>query len=31
MKHDEAYDAEMTDLFMNTLATIDEELSNKIA
>lgn len=30
MKHDEKYDAEMTDSIMNTLAIVDEDLANKI-
>lgn len=31
VKHDEAYDAEMTDLFMNTMVIIDEHICDKIA
>lgn len=30
VKHDEKYDAEMTDSIMNTLAIVDEDLANKI-
>ena len=30
VKHDEKYDAEMTDSIMNTLAIIDEEIADKI-
>lgn len=30
IKHDEKYDAEMTDSIMNTLAIVDEDLANKI-
>ncbi|KAL4499016.1 hypothetical protein ABPG72_016918 [Tetrahymena utriculariae] len=30
VKHDEKYDAEMTDAIMNTLAIVDEDLANKI-
>lgn len=31
IKHDEVYDAEMTELIMNTLDIIDRELADKIA
>jgi len=30
VKHDEKYDAEMTDAIMNTLAIVDEDLASKI-
>lgn len=30
VKHDEKYDAEMTDSMMNTLAIIDEDIADKI-